>query len=64
MSGPAPALASPCVRRCGIDARDGLCTGCGRSLDEITRWRTMSDAERAAVMSGLAARRRARPVEG
>ena len=34
-----------------------LCRGCYRTLDEIARWGTMSDAERAAVMAALPARR-------
>jgi predicted Fe-S protein YdhL (DUF1289 family) len=34
----------------------GLCTGCGRTLDEIARWGGMSDSERAAIMAALPAR--------
>ncbi len=29
---------------------DGLCVGCLRTLDEISRWATMGDAERARIM--------------
>ena len=35
----------------------GLCRGCYRTLDEIARWGTMSDPERAAVLDALPARR-------
>ena len=35
----------------------GLCRGCYRTLDEIARWGTMSDAEHAAVLAALPARR-------
>ncbi len=28
----------PCVKICTLDARSGLCLGCGRTLDEIARW--------------------------
>lgn len=59
-AGAAAPIVSPCVSRCGIDPRDGLCRGCARTLDEITRWRTLDDVARAAVMAGLADRRRAR----
>ena len=31
----------------------GLCAGCGRTLDEIARWGTMSEAERADIMAAL-----------
>lgn len=47
MTGPIP---SPCRRMCTLDERDSLCIGCGRSLDEIMRWTTMTPAERKAVM--------------
>jgi hypothetical protein len=41
---------TPCVKICTLDARMGLCIGCGRSVDEIARWTTMTAAERAEVM--------------
>ena len=34
----------------------GLCRGCYRTLDEIARWGTMSDAEREEVIGNLAER--------
>ena len=34
----------------------GLCRGCYRTLDEIARWGTMSDAERQEVVAKLAER--------
>jgi len=37
-------------------ARD-VCAGCWRTLDEIARWRDMSDAERTAVLDSVASRR-------
>ncbi len=46
-------IQSPCVKICIMDAASGLCTGCGRTLDEIARWGGMSDAERAAIMLEL-----------
>ncbi len=37
-------------------ARD-VCAGCWRTLDEIARWRDMSDPEREAVLAATATRR-------
>ncbi|SEC96704.1 hypothetical protein SAMN05519104_2470 [Rhizobiales bacterium GAS188] len=48
---------TPCVGICLMDPHDGLCTGCARSLDEITRWSAMSDGERRAIMAVLPDRR-------
>lgn len=50
-------LESPCVRVCVIDPGTGFCIGCQRTLDEISHWVAMSDAERDAVRNALAARR-------
>jgi predicted Fe-S protein YdhL (DUF1289 family) len=49
-------IVSPCVKLCVIDGPSGLCEGCGRSLDEIGRWLSYSDAERHAIIGTLAAR--------
>ncbi len=56
------AVSSPCIKVCVIDA-DGLCAGCGRTLDEIARWAGMGEAERRAVMARLPERRRALPAD-
>jgi predicted Fe-S protein YdhL (DUF1289 family) len=53
---PAPIL-SPCIQVCAIDPVTGLCAGCGRTLDEIARWSSMSEQERARVMQQLPARK-------
>ncbi|MBJ7320167.1 MAG: DUF1289 domain-containing protein [Alphaproteobacteria bacterium] len=42
---------------CAVDGESGLCLGCFRTLGEIAGWRTLSDAERAAVMADLPSRR-------
>jgi predicted Fe-S protein YdhL (DUF1289 family) len=49
-------IESPCVKICTLDARSGLCLGCGRTIDEITRWGAMSAADRDRVMIELPAR--------
>jgi 2-hydroxychromene-2-carboxylate isomerase len=37
-----------------LDSARGVCKGCGRTLDEIARWSSMSDAERDEIMDKLA----------
>jgi hypothetical protein len=49
-------METPCIKICTLDAASGLCTGCGRSLDEIARWSSFTDAERGAIMMELPAR--------
>ncbi|HET7336140.1 MAG TPA: DUF1289 domain-containing protein [Rhizomicrobium sp.] len=51
-------IQSPCINVCVMDSASGLCAGCGRTLDEIGRWGSLSDAQRKAVMDALAARLR------
>jgi predicted Fe-S protein YdhL (DUF1289 family) len=60
-------IESPCIKTCTLDARSGLCLGCGRTIEEIARWTAMSTAERARVMDelpGRLARRRAETAQG
>jgi predicted Fe-S protein YdhL (DUF1289 family) len=47
---------SPCVRICVIHPETRLCTGCLRSIDEITNWTRMGAEARRAVMDELPAR--------
>jgi predicted Fe-S protein YdhL (DUF1289 family) len=49
-------IESPCVKICTLDARTATCLGCGRTVDEIARWRAMTAGERARVMAELPAR--------
>jgi uncharacterized protein len=54
---PSPTMIeSPCSKICTLDARSGLCLGCGRTIEEIARWSTMDAAERTRVMNELPAR--------
>jgi len=55
--GPPKAIASPCILVCTMDEASGLCLGCFRTLQEIGGWSRFSDAERAALMAALPARR-------
>jgi predicted Fe-S protein YdhL (DUF1289 family) len=49
-------IQTPCINICKIDPATRLCEGCGRTLDEIARWGSMSDAERAAIINELPTR--------
>jgi predicted Fe-S protein YdhL (DUF1289 family) len=46
-------IETPCIKVCVIDPANGLCKGCGRSLDEIARWGSMTSDERQRIMEGL-----------
>jgi predicted Fe-S protein YdhL (DUF1289 family) len=50
------AIATPCTKVCTIDPRSQLCRGCGRTVDEIARWMSLGEDERARVMAELPAR--------
>jgi hypothetical protein len=45
-----------------MDPQRGVCLGCCRTLDEITRWGGMDDAERARIMETLSKRKKALDV--
>ena len=47
---------SPCICVCTMDPATGLCMGCYRTLDEITAWSDMSDADKRAVWQRLVER--------
>lgn len=47
------AISSPCVKLCQLDPATRLCQGCGRSLNEIGRWSSLSETERRAIMARL-----------
>lgn len=47
---------SPCVRICVLHPDARICTGCLRTLDEITGWPAMSPEARRALLEELPAR--------
>jgi uncharacterized protein len=49
-------IESPCIQICVVHPAERICTGCHRSIDEISRWSRMSSDERALVMDELPAR--------
>ena len=44
---------SPCVKFCVLDPGPGLCSGCGRSLDEIAGWSASARRNGAEFMAEL-----------
>ncbi len=46
-------LSTPCINICVIEPATRLCLGCLRSIDEISRWGSMSEAERRRIMQDL-----------
>ncbi len=44
---------SPCVRICVVHPEARICTGCLRSIDEISKWSKLSSDERRAIMEDL-----------
>jgi len=46
-------IESPCVRVCVVHPEARICTGCYRSIDEITRWSKMSAEARREVIDAL-----------
>lgn len=44
---------SPCVQICQIEPTTSVCQGCGRTLDEIAGWGSMTEAEKAPVWERL-----------
>ena len=41
-------IKSPCNNRC--KAKEGVCVGCKRTIEEIRNWREYSDAEKQAII--------------
>lgn len=52
-------LPSPCINICQMDADNGLCIGCFRTIEEITAWSRIDDAQRAHILAAVAQRRMA-----
>ncbi|MBF59411.1 DUF1289 domain-containing protein [Halomonas sp. FeN2] len=50
---PAGRPLSPCVHICQIEPTTSVCHGCGRTLDEIAGWGSMTEAEKAPVWERL-----------
>ncbi len=49
-------IESPCIKICVIHPEARLCTGCLRSIEEITMWSKMAPDRRRAIMAELPTR--------
>lgn len=47
---------SPCVNICVVHPQARICTGCYRSIDEISQWSKLSNDERSQIMDELPGR--------
>ncbi len=46
-------IESPCVKICVVHPETRLCTGCARSIEEITAWARLSPDARRDIMADL-----------
>lgn len=49
-------IESPCIRVCVVHPETRLCTGCARSIDEISQWSRLTPEARSAIMADLPSR--------
>jgi uncharacterized protein len=49
-------MRSPCVKICKIDIVTKVCSGCGRTLEQIANWRYYTEEQRDAIMQTLKSR--------
>lgn len=50
------AVPSPCIRVCALDPGTDICTGCGRTLDEIAEWASAPHARQRRIVADAAKR--------
>ena len=46
-------IESPCIQICVIHPEERICTGCLRTIDEITGWSKMAPEDRRSIMDVL-----------
>lgn len=51
-----PDIESPCRKICLLDPASRVCTGCGRTLDEIAAWATSDRAAKLEILARSGAR--------
>lgn len=56
---PGQRVPSPCVGVCRLTDDRSICVGCWRTLDELRRWSSSSDAEKRAIWHQVEKRQRA-----
>jgi predicted Fe-S protein YdhL (DUF1289 family) len=58
MTAESPKPSSPCIKQCVLAACQAICTGCGRTRDEIATWGRLSEERRSEIMATLPDRAR------
>lgn len=48
---------SPCINVCQMEANNGLCRGCLRTIEEITAWSRLDDTAKINILAAVARRR-------
>lgn len=51
-------IPSPCIGVCSINSDNDLCSGCYRTMDEITAWYNSTPEEKQAVLASIEQRLR------
>jgi len=46
-------IESPCVQICVVHPKARICTGCYRTIDEISKWSKLTAEERQTILSEL-----------
>jgi predicted Fe-S protein YdhL (DUF1289 family) len=44
-------MKSPCIKICKL--KDGMCLGCFRLIDEISKWKSMNNDEKQQVLDNI-----------
>lgn len=48
---------SPCIKVCKMNPKSGLCIGCYRNLDEISKWSQLSYYDKQKVYQAIRERK-------
>lgn len=43
-------VTSPCKNVCRLNFNSNLCNGCGRTIEEITNWSTLSNSQKKEIL--------------
>jgi len=46
-----PMVDSPCVNICVVTG--GMCIGCGRTLEEVASWQSITESDRESVLQEI-----------
>ena len=48
---------SPCNKICEMDYNTGFCEGCNRTIEEISKWSSMTELEKLRVLEEIQVRK-------